>query len=77
MGESLLHFKVQMGLRDFLKDHIRKLLATANNPIVQNLLQSIDEHGTANIESDSKLLKQADTSFGQAGTLPSLVCEVS
>ncbi|KAK4106782.1 hypothetical protein N658DRAFT_461692 [Parathielavia hyrcaniae] len=72
MGESSLHFKVQIGLRDYVKDHIRKLLATANDPMIRNKLRSIDEPGTANIESDGKLLKQADISFGEAGTLPSL-----
>ncbi|KAK4106671.1 hypothetical protein N658DRAFT_563444 [Parathielavia hyrcaniae] len=61
MGESSLHFKVQIGLRDYVKDHIRKLLATANDPMIRNKLRSIDEPGTANIESDGKLLKQADS----------------
>jgi hypothetical protein len=45
--------------------------------MIRNKLRSIDEPGTANIEFDGKLLKQADVSFGEAGTLPSLVCEVS
>lgn len=77
MGESLLHYKVQSGLRDYVKNYIAKLLATANDPIIRDSLRSVHESGTANIKSDGRLLKQADISFGQAGTLPSLVCEVS
>ncbi|KAK4095954.1 hypothetical protein N658DRAFT_511624 [Parathielavia hyrcaniae] len=61
MGESPLHFKVQIGLRDYIKDHICKLLVTASDPMIRTLLRSIDEPGTANIESDGKLLKQADS----------------
>jgi hypothetical protein len=77
MGESVLHYKVQIGLRDHIKNHIAKLLATANDPTIRDALRSVDEPGTANIKSDGKMFKQADVSFGQAGTLPSLVCEVS
>jgi hypothetical protein len=72
-----LHFKVQIGLRDHIRNHIHKLLATANDAMIRDSLRSIDEPGTANIKSDGKLFKQADVSFGHAGTLPSLVCEVS
>ncbi|KAK4034167.1 hypothetical protein C8A01DRAFT_49404 [Parachaetomium inaequale] len=77
IGESVLHYKVQIGLRDYIKNHIAKLLAIANDPTIRDSLRSIDEPGTANIKSDGKIFKQADVSFGQAGTLPSLVCEVS
>jgi hypothetical protein len=46
------------------------------DPTIQSLLQSIDYPGTAEIKSDGRTFKQADASFGLAGTLPSLVCEV-
>lgn len=77
MGESVLHYKVQIGLRDYIKNYIAKLLATAKDPTIRDLLRSVDESGTANIKFDGKIFKQGDGSFGQAGTLPSLVCEVS
>ncbi len=77
MGESRLHSKVQIGVRDYIKNNIAKLLATENDARIRDFLRSIDEPGTAVIKYESKIYKQPDVSFGQAGTLPSLVCEVS
>ncbi len=77
MSESRLHFKVQIGLRDHIKNHILRWLATANDTRIQDLFRSIDEPGTAVIKYERKIHKQPDVSFGQVGTLPSLVCEVS
>ena len=77
MGESTLHSKVQNGLRDYIKNQILKWRATANDARIRDLFKSIDEPGTADIKYESKIRKQPDGSFGQAGTLPSLVFEVS
>ncbi|KAK4098442.1 hypothetical protein N658DRAFT_518049 [Parathielavia hyrcaniae] len=75
MKESPFHYQVQAGLRDHLKDCLAKLLVTTDNTEIRQLIQSAKEQGTASIEYEDKLCKQADVSFGQAGTLPSLVCE--
>ncbi len=77
MGESTLHVKVQNGLRDYIKNQILKWRATAIDTRIRDLFRSIDEPGTADIKYESKIRKQPDGSFGQAGTLPSLVFEVS
>jgi ABC-type transporter Mla MlaB component len=77
MGESILHYKTQWGLNNHILILIGELLATTTDPAIHTILQSIDHSGTADIKWDSKILKQADASFGRAGTLPSLVCEVS
>lgn len=77
MGESTLHFRVQSGLRDHIKNQILKWRATADDARVRDLFRSIDEPGTASIKYESKMRKQPDGSFGLAGTLPSLVFEVS
>ena len=77
MGESTLHSKVQNGLRDYIKNQILKWRAIANDARIRDLFRSIDEPGTADIKYESKIRKQPDGSFGQAGTLPSLVFEVS
>jgi hypothetical protein len=77
MGESVLHYNVQIGLRDYIKNNIAKLLATANDPTVRGSLRSVVDRGTACITIDGEILKQPDVAFGQAGAIPSLVCEVS
>ncbi len=79
MGESDLHYQVQAGLRRCIEDHLAELptLATIDDPEIRHLIRSIKERGTVLIKHESKIRKQADVSFGQAGTLPSLVCEVS
>ena len=77
MCESKLHYKTQIGLGDHIKNHIAKLLATANDPRILHSLRSIDEPGTALIEYEGKICKQPDVSFGPVGPPPSLVCEVS
>ncbi|KAH6618257.1 hypothetical protein B0J18DRAFT_436945 [Chaetomium sp. MPI-SDFR-AT-0129] len=66
MGESTLHFKVEIGLRDDIKDQILTWLDTTDDKRVQDLFKAIDEHGTATIKYDSKIHKQADVSFGPA-----------
>jgi hypothetical protein len=78
-GESTLHYQVQAGLRDCIKNRNAKLSALGfiDDPEIRRLIRSIKERGTASIESEGKICKQADVSFGQAGALPSLVCEVS
>lgn len=77
MKESPFHYQVQAGLRDYLKDCLAKLLVATDDTEIRQLIRSAKEQGTASIEYENKLCKQADVSFGQAGTLPSLVCEVS
>jgi hypothetical protein len=80
MPESLLHYKVQSGLRDYIKNRIAKLLATTNDAIIRDSLRSVLEQGSVDITSDGKLFKQADVSFGPfgpVGSLRTLVCEVS
>jgi len=77
MGESRLHFKVQIGLRDHIKNQIVKWRATANDARIRDLFSSIDEPGTAVIKYEGKIYKQPDVSFGREDDLPSLVCEVS
>ena len=60
-------------------DHITELAARArkDNPEVRRLIRSIKHHGTAPIKYKGEIHKQPHVSFGQAGTLPSLVCEIS
>lgn len=77
MGESVLHFMVQIGLHDHFKYLVAQLLATADDPIIRDSLRSVVDRGTASIKIDGKILKQPDVAFGQAGAIPSLVCEVS
>ncbi|KAK3896504.1 hypothetical protein C8A05DRAFT_48452 [Staphylotrichum tortipilum] len=77
MGESTLHYQVQRRLRNYINSRIAQLLAMTNDARIRDLLRSIEELGTADIKYESKICKQPDASFGQAGTLPSLVCEVS
>lgn len=77
MGESNLHLLVQMGLRDYIKHHIWKLLAAPKDAGIQDFLDLIGESGTADIEYEDKIYKQPDGAFGPLGTLPSLVCEIS
>ena len=64
MSESRLHSKVQIGLRDHIKNRILKWLATANDARIRDLFRSIDEPGTADIKYESKIRKQPDGSFG-------------
>ncbi|KAJ4287412.1 hypothetical protein N0V88_007684 [Collariella sp. IMI 366227] len=73
MGESEFHYQVQAGLRDYLKDGVAGLLGATENPILRERIRSFRERGTFLIEYEDKLCKQADVSFGHAGTLPSLV----
>ncbi|KAK3305047.1 uncharacterized protein B0T15DRAFT_567150 [Chaetomium strumarium] len=54
--------------------HYQLLVATEDTTI-RDLIRSAKEQGTASIKDENKLRKQADFSFGQVGTLPSLVCE--
>ncbi len=79
MGESELHYQVKAGIRRYIEDRLAELvtLATMDDPEIRRLIRSIKERGTVLIKYESKIRKQADVSFGQAGTLPSLVCEVS
>ncbi len=77
MSESRLHSNVQIGLRDHIKNHILKWRTKANDARIRDLFKSIAEPGTAVIKYERKIHKQPDVSFGQADTLPSLVCEVS
>ena len=77
MSESPFHYQDQTGLRDYLKSSLGKLLVATEDTTVRDLIRSAKEQGTASINYENKPLKQADVSFGQAGTLPSLVCEVS
>jgi hypothetical protein len=77
MGESEFHYQVQAGLRDYLKNGVAELLCTTEDATLCQQIQSFKERGTFSIEYEGKLCKQADVSFGYAGTLPSLVCEVS
>ena len=77
MPESQFHYQVQAGLRDYLKTSIWKLLVATEDPTVHGLVQSAKEQGTVSIDYKNKPLKQGDITFGQFGTLPSLVCEVS
>ncbi len=79
LGESELHYQVQAGIRRYIEHRLAELaaLATMDDPELRHLIRSIKERGTFLIKHESKICKQADVSFGQAGTLPSLVCEVS
>lgn len=77
MGESEFHYQVQAGLRDYIKNRLAERIATTDDPTIRRLMQSIEERGTFNILYERKIHKQADVSLGQAGALPSLVCEVS
>jgi hypothetical protein len=74
--ESPFHYQVQAGLRDYLKDCLAKLLVAMDDTEIRQLIRSAKEQGTASIKYENKLCKQADVSFGQAGTLPSLVSGV-
>ncbi|KAK4149698.1 hypothetical protein C8A00DRAFT_37700 [Chaetomidium leptoderma] len=65
IGESRLHYKVQIGLRDYIMNYIAKSVATAD-PTIRDFLRSIEEPGTALIEYQDKLCKQPDGSFGRA-----------
>ncbi|KAK4148419.1 hypothetical protein C8A00DRAFT_47698 [Chaetomidium leptoderma] len=65
MGDSRLHFKVQIGLRGHIKNHIAKSLATTNDARIRDLLRSIDEPGTAVIKYESKIYKQPDSESRQ------------
>ncbi|KAK4151194.1 hypothetical protein C8A00DRAFT_36168 [Chaetomidium leptoderma] len=60
-GKSKLHSKVQTGLSDYIENQVTKLAATANDPIIQDTLESIYELGTSNIDYKGKLLRQADS----------------
>ncbi len=77
MGESEFHYQVQAGLRDYLKDGIAEFLGATEDPTLRQRFRSFRERGTFLIKYENKLCKQPDVSFGHAGTLPSLVCEVS
>ncbi len=77
MGETQFHYQVQAGLRDSLKEYIALLSGAVEDPILRQRIRSLKEKGTAVIENEDKLRRQADVSFGHPGALPSLVCEVS
>jgi hypothetical protein len=77
MGASEFHYQVQAGLRDYLKNGIAESLGATEDATLRERIRSLRERGTFLIEYEDKLCKQADVSFGHAGTLPSLVCEVS
>jgi hypothetical protein len=74
--ESPFHYQVQAGLRDYLKDCLAKLLVATDDTEIRQLIRSVKEQGTASINYEKKLYKQADVSFDQAGTLPSLASGV-
>ncbi|KAK4147270.1 uncharacterized protein C8A04DRAFT_24511 [Dichotomopilus funicola] len=59
MGDSKLHLKAQMDLRDEIKNQILVWRATTIDTRVRDLLQSIKEQGTAVIEYGNKLLSTA------------------
>ncbi|KAH6635636.1 hypothetical protein B0J18DRAFT_407134 [Chaetomium sp. MPI-SDFR-AT-0129] len=79
MGESRFHYQVLAGTRRHIEYHLAKLDARAktDDSGIRSLVRSIYEYGTADIEYEGKIFTQADVSFAQPGTLPSLVCEVS
>ncbi|KAK3309443.1 uncharacterized protein B0T15DRAFT_545205 [Chaetomium strumarium] len=60
MSESVLHFMVQIGLHDHFKYIIARLLATADEPIIRDSLQSVVDRGTASLNIDDKILTQPD-----------------
>lgn len=77
IADSEFRYQVHMGLSDYIKDVIRKLVFESNDQSFRRLLWSIVDKGWTSLEYDNKLYKQADVSFGRARGLPSMVCEVS
>ncbi|KAK3293638.1 uncharacterized protein B0H64DRAFT_434780 [Chaetomium fimeti] len=68
--------KVQAGLRYFLQNRLNGLVADMADPAMHHLARRIKARGTFLMRYEDKICKQADLSFGLAGHLPSLVCEI-
>lgn len=68
---------VKAGLRGYIEQQIAKLPATTDDPEIRHLVRSIKKNDTTVFEIAHKLRTQMDISFGQAGALPSMICEVS
>jgi hypothetical protein len=77
MGESEFRYQVQAGVRDHLKHRVAELRGLTDDAGLRQRIRSLVERGTFDIKYKDQLYKQAYVTFGQAGALPSLVCEVS
>ncbi len=86
-SKTLLEQELDAGLCGYLESLIAKLpYQIARLPVVVDdpqvrrlvtLVRTITKNDTAFLEIENKIRTQMDVSFGQAGALPSLVCEVS
>ena len=76
-GGAQVELDVNAGLRGYIEDQVAKLPATINDPEIRHLVRSIKKNDTTVFEIAHKLRTQMDISFGQAGALPSMICEVS
>jgi hypothetical protein len=77
MDESPIHHHVKMRLRDRIKACLARSLVDTEDAAVRQLIRPIEDYSTIPVMYEDKLFRQADIAFGQIGTLPSLVCEVS
>ena len=68
---------VKAGLGGYIEHQIAKLPATIDDPEIRFLVRSIEKNDKTVLEFAHKLRTQIDTSFGQEGALPSMICEVS
>ena len=82
-GETPLEQELNAGLCGHIENQIAKLpsqiasLPATIHPQIRRLVRTITKNDTAFLEIENKIRTQIDVSFGQAGALPSLVCEVS
>jgi len=76
-GGAQVELDVKAGLRGYIENQVAKLPATIDDPEIRHLVRSIKKNDTTVLEIAYKLRTQIDFSFGQAGALPFMICEVS
>ena len=75
-GGVRFQLEAKAGFRAYIENQIAKLPAIIDDPEIRHLVRSIKKNTTV-LDIAHKLRTEIDFSFGQAGSLPSIICEVS
>jgi len=76
--ESILHFRVQNGLYQYIEVSLRRFVVTVQNAVIRQRIKGILNFGTSRISKEDRFLKQGGLAFGPIlNKLPCLVGEVS